>query len=309
MTRWLKNLLGFLIIGVLVWYLARHWGDLKPLISLRIDKLAAMFVLYFLTTLLGAGVIQRLLFGLGVKAPFWEMFLLNNAATALNYAPMRFGTVFRAHFLKAHYGLSYTRFVSFFLYITFLVTAIATGVGFIGLVGWYSLERYESKIMAVCLAAISIGSVLLLFIHIPSPKGTGRIATAMREFIVSRKELSKQWKLILTASGLLAVNFILTALITAVVYKSIGKEILPAGCLILGSLGYVVLFMSLTPGSLGVREAVLGFGAVVLGIPLEVGILAAMIDRAVAAVYSFTIGGASAIWLWRRQPQDFKNGN
>jgi len=72
------------------------------------------------------------------------------------------------------------------------------------------------------------------------------------------------------------------------------------GYLILGALGYVVLFVGLTPGSLGVRELVLGLGAVVLGIPLEVGILAAMIDRAIEISYTFVVGGGCAIWLWRK---------
>ena len=66
------------------------------------------------------------------------------------------------------------------------------------------------------------------------------------------------------------------------------------------------MFLSLTQGSLGIREAVLGAGAVVLGVPLEVGVLAAMIDRAVAISYSFVIGGGCSLWLWRKSPMDFK---
>ena len=80
----------------------------------------------------------------------------------------------------------------------------------------------------------------------------------------------------------------------------------PAGCLVLGALGYVVLFIGITPGGLGIRELVLACGAQVLGIPFEVGIWAAMIVRAVLMSFAFVIGGISTIWLWHKDPADFK---
>ncbi|MBA7643169.1 hypothetical protein ES703_50888 [subsurface metagenome] len=85
-----------------------------------------------------------------------------------------------------------------------------------------------------------------------------------------------------------------------------GQNIHPAGYLVLGALGFVTMFVSLTPGSLGIRELVLGSGAIVLGIPLEVGVLAAMIDRAIALSWCFVIGGACTAWLWHKSPGDFK---
>jgi len=85
-----------------------------------------------------------------------------------------------------------------------------------------------------------------------------------------------------------------------------GVEIHPAGCLILGALGFVALLTSLTPGALGIREVILGAGAAVLGVPLEVGILAAMIDQAVILSYVFIVGGVCTIYLWRKEPADFK---
>ena len=85
-----------------------------------------------------------------------------------------------------------------------------------------------------------------------------------------------------------------------------GERIHPLGYLILGAMGYVVLFIGLTPGALGIREAVLGFSAVVFGISYKVGLQAALIDRLVTFTYAFLIGGGSALYLWRKSPADFK---
>jgi len=57
---------------------------------------------------------------------------------------------------------------------------------------------------------------------------------------------------------------------------------------------------------LGIRELVLTFGAVVLGVPGKVGLLAAMIDRAIIISYAFVVGGICTVWLWHRSPADFK---
>ena len=309
MTRWLKNLIGLAIIFFLLWYLSRHWLQLKPLFKLSIFRLSVLFALYFATTLIGGAVVKLLVTVLRTRTAFWNMVWLNNAAAMLNYLPFKFGTIFRANYLKHYYGLSYTRFVVFFMYVSLLTVAVATGMGFIALLVVYGLTGYESKILAFLLAIVAAGSMLFLFVPLPVPSGKRRLVRVLREFIAGRKEIYAEKKNILISCLLLVLNYFLTASITWLIYRSLDTYIHPAGCLILGSLGYVVLFVGITPGGLGIRELVLGFGAAVLGVPLQIGVLAAMLDRAVVLAYVFIVGGASGIWLWHKCPADFKKND
>jgi len=305
--KWLKNIIGLIILGFLLWYLAGHWEQLKALLKLSPERLFVMYCLLFLLSLTSARVVQCLLSGLKTKTGFWDMVQLNNAAILLNYAPMKFGTLFRANYLKRHYGLSYAHFATFFLYITFLMTAMAAIIGLAVLLIVYGLGGYENKILALVFAIIIIGSLLFLFIPLPVPAGQGRLSSTLRNFLSGRSQVSKERKTILIAVAYLVVNFFLTAVRLWIIYNSMGKNMdHVGGYLVLGALGFVVLFIGLTPGSLGIRELVLGFGAVVLGIPLEVGLLAAMIDRAIIISYAFVAGGICTIWLWRKSPADFK---
>jgi len=306
MAKWLKNIFGLAVLAFLVWYLAEHWQELKVLLSFDPGQFATMFLLCFLTTAINAGVVQCLIRALGTKTNLWDMIWLNNAAILLNYAPMKFGTIFRANYLKRHYQLAYSHFATFFIYITFLMTASAAIVGLIVLVTVYTLNGYESKILAIVFLAIILGSLIFLFVPLPIPAGQGRFIAMIRNFLTGRSNIAKQRKAILTSTLFLTVNFLLTALRIGIIYHSMGKDVHPAGFLVLGALGFVVLFIALTPGSLGVRELVLGAGAVVLGVPLEIGVLAALIDRAVLISYAFTVGGGSALYLWRKSPADFK---
>jgi len=306
MSKWVKVLLALSILAFLLWYLARHWEELKVLLKLGPKQLIIMYLSYFVVALSNARVVQCLVNALKTRTRFWDMALVTNTAVLLNYAPMKIGTLFRADYLKRHYGLSYTHFATFFLYITFLMTAIAAAVGWTVLVTVYSLTQHESKILAGVFAATLVGSLFILFLQLPLPKGQGRFSTTVRSFLSARSQISKARKALFTATAFVVLNFLLTALRIGIVYHSMGKNIHPAGYLVLGALDSVVLFIGLTPGSLGIRELVLSFGAVVLGVPLEVGILAAMIDRAVIMSYTFVVGGGCALWLWRKCPTDFR---
>jgi uncharacterized membrane protein YbhN (UPF0104 family) len=305
-SKWLKNILALIILGFLLWYLARHWEELKALLKLSPGQLFVIYCLWFLLSLITARVVQCLLNALKTRTGFWDMVRLQIATVLLNYAPMKFGTLFRANYLKRHYGLSYAHFATFFLYITFLLVATATIIGLAVLATIYGLGEYENKVLALVFAITIIVSLLFLFVPLPIPSGQGRLSSTLRNFLTGRRQVSKERKTIVTATALLLVVFFLAAVRLWIIYNSMGKSIHVGGYLILGALDFVVLFIALTPGSLGIRELVLGFGAVVLGIPLEVGILAAMIDRAIIISYVFVVGGICTIWLWRRSPADFK---
>ena len=306
MSKWLKNILTLIILVFLLWYLARHWEQLKAMLRLSPKQLFTMYCLWFLIALSSARAVQCLLNALKTKTGYWDMVKLHHASLLLNYAPMKFGTVFRANYLKRHYGLTYTHFATFFLYITFLMTTIAAITGLTVLLAIYGLIGYENKILAVAFAITIIGSLLFLFVPLPIPTGKGRLSTTLRNFLSGRSQISKERKTIFTVAALLGINFLLVAARLWIIYSSMGKNIHVGGYLMLGALGFVVLFIGLTPGSLGIRELVLGFGAVALGIPLEVGLLAAMIDRAIIISYAFVAGGICTVWLWHKAPADFK---
>ncbi len=306
MSKWLKNILAIMILAFLIWYLVGHRQQLSALLKLNPKYLLVLYGLLFLASLAVARVVQFLLAALETKTPFWEMVWLQNASLLLNYAPMRFGTLFRANYLKRHYRLVYSHFATFFLYLVFLMTATAATVGLVTLAMTYGLSSYENKIMAGVFAAAVIGSVCFLFVPLPLPKGNGRLVSTLRNFLTGRSQIANQAGTILVSLFFLSISFLLTALRFWIIYRRMASDIHPAGCLVLGAIGFVVLFVSLTPGALGIRELVLASGAVVLGVPLEVGILAAMIDRAVILSYVFVVGGVCALWLWHKSPADFK---
>ena len=305
-AKWLKNILAIAIIAFLIWYLSRHWDQLKTLVRLRIDQFVLAYITWFFYLIGSAFVTQLLLSALKVKTSYWDMVRLNNAALLLNFAPMKFGTVFRAGYLKRHYQLSFTNFATFFVYVTLLMILTSSLVGLILLIHIYGLKTHQSKVLAIVFIAGIIGSLIFLVVPLPTPKGQSRIVDLLRNYFIGHNQLSGSRKTILVSAIVLTINFLFESARIGIIYHSMGKDLHPGGYVVLGSISSVVFFLGLTPGSLGIKEAALGFSAVVLGIPLEVGILAALLERAVTLIYAFTAGGLCAIWLWFKAPGDFK---
>lgn len=296
-----------MIIGFLSYYLYKNWDSLGNIFNLSIFEVSIIYAISLGATINSGFMIRAIFNSLNVKTHFWDMVFLQNATNLLNYLPMKFGTVFRANYLKRHYGLSYAHFGTFFVYLTLLMTAIACLVSLVVLIFIYGIQGYEQKIMAGVFFAVLIFTMALLFLPLPVPKGSNRIMVVLRTFLSGRHQLMKDKRTLALSAITLTINFFVSSVRLGIIYHSIGQDIHPAGYLILGSVGFVSLFTSITPGALGIRELFLGAGAVVLGISPEAGILGAMIDRAIAITITFVFGGICTAILWRKTPGDFKN--
>ncbi len=306
MARWLKNLLGIAILAFLFLYLARHWESLQNLVNLKLSTIIYLYIVSTVGGFCSSYTIQRILRTFKIQCGFWEMFHLNNATTLLNYLPAKFGTFYRANYLKRHYGLIYAHFGVLFLYLIILMTIAASIIGLSVIVTIYGLSKFETVILAIVFLVTGFFSVVIAFIPFPAIKGTGKIVSILRSFTAGREQMTKNKFELLINTLLTAASFVLSSIRLGIIYHSIGQNVHPAGYLVLGAVGYVSMFLAITPGSLGLRELALTAGAVALGIDPTVGALAAIIDRAIAIAWSFSIGVASTLYLWHKAPEDFK---
>ena len=298
---WWQILLALVLLALVASYLYRHRAALSDLPPLA----ASVWLLAFLITAAGTGssvcAVQDVLAAVGARTRWGEMFLLHNAAYLLNFLPAKPGTVLRATYLRSHYEFSFARFGVFALFLTLLTTLVTAAVGLASLLAVYGLERTADRLFAALLAACIAATLVLLFAPLPVPAWEGRLGGLLRELLASRRALLGAPLTLLRPTVWLLVVYLLGALRLGVIYAGFGLDAHPGGLLLLGALGQLSMLASLTPGALGVRELLVGGGAVVLGVPVEAGLLAALIERAVGLAWSVVVGVPSALWVWRRQ--------
>ena len=305
MSKLIRHFIGIAITFFLIGYLYKYWDELNYLMKLGPWDLVLIYAISLLGVINTAYIIHCLLRALHTKTGYWDMVLLQNVAYLLNYVPMKFGTLFRANYLKRRYKLSYAQFGAFFMYLTFLMIVIASLTSLTVLIFVYDVTSNETRVLLVVFFLTLFGSLFLAFVPMPLSFFTHKLGKNINNFLAARQQLVQNRQVLIGCSMLFFCNFLLTSCRLGIIYHAMGQELHSAGYLVLGALGYISLFLSLTPGSLGIRELVLSSGGMAMGIPFKVGILAAMIDRAIALSWVFVIGGASTAWLWRKYPTDF----
>ena len=309
MIKFAKFFLGVVIIFILSWYLYSHWADLNYLLKLCFYDIIAIYSITILGTLITSYIVHSLLKTFQIKTRFWDIVLLQNATNLLNYVPMRYGTVFRANYLKRNYGLKYTQFGAFFIYSMLIMTAASAGAGIFAMVFVCDLRCHETQVLIVIFFLALLASLIFAFVPLPIPPRTRKIGVIISNFLTARRQVSTHKRVLLKCSILFIVLLVLSSARLGIIYHSMGQDIHWAGYVVLGALGQIIFFLSITPGSLGIREIAISSGGLALNIPLKVGVLASLMDRAVILSWIFSVGSICAVYLWHKSPMDFRTPN
>jgi hypothetical protein len=64
----------------------------------------------------------------------------------------------------------------------------------------------------------------------------------------------------------------------------------------------ITIILSVTPGAVGIRQALFGYSSKVLDIGLTEGVIASTVDQAVGTLWIFFFGIIFSVWSLRRQP-------
>jgi uncharacterized protein (TIRG00374 family) len=161
--------------------------------------------------------------------------------------------------------------------------------------------------LAVLFALTALGSLAAVYIRIPlSPRWSGRLAKGLRR-------LMQSWALLVRHKGV--VGYVIAAQLAAIALRAIrmqlafvaiGSEVNFVGTVIVSLLAQLAILMGITPGAIGVREGAICYGYQLLGVPIETGIAAAVLDRAVMTLPTIPIG-QFGLWRMLRSADDGAN--
>ncbi len=302
-NRWrngLGSLLAVVLLGAAAAYVAGHWEELGKLGRLNAGQLTAIYAISLAGTLVSGRMFQCILRGLGTSASFLDMVLLQNAATLAGLVPFKGGAVMRAVYLRRRYGMELPRLGLFLVLFAVLTVAISSLLAAIAVAFAPQVPAAGKRALVLVLAALFAVTLAVVFVPLPSRLVERLGWLRLRQAAELRRELltrSAHW---VQPAALMVVHFLLVALRLAIIYHGLGLAVGAAGALALAALGNAATLLALTPGAMGVRELALGGGAVALGIPMEVGLLVGLVERAINVSWALVAGLPSTYWLLRR---------
>ena len=296
-----RNLVSTLIILGLVYYLWKHWRIFNATLDTSWYHIYGLVTCIFITWILNCIQVLLLLRQFGIKIGFWENMFLFIAMTLGNYLPMRIGSLIRMQYLKKVHGFQYIKFGGI-LAIRTLILIISTGIlGCIGLVG-LRLSGFPFNVYLLCLfISMVITSLGVCLIPIPKVEVSDNFLLKLwSDLLYTFKTFRSRPFLLSQILGLVLLQFIVLAIRLSISFDAVQVELSPWVLLILAPMTTLISFLSLTPGSLGVREWAIGFISLASGIDFSNGIFAGTLDRAILMICTFIFGFASLAYVWFR---------
>jgi uncharacterized membrane protein YbhN (UPF0104 family) len=294
----LKIVIGLLLLGVLVFVGRRHFGKLRLILDVSPFWVAAMAGLYLVTRLLNGEIVRLTGKALGKKLKRSECFFLVMVMSYQNLIIPKSGLTAPAIYLKHKYGLKLSHFTSFLLPTTILQLACfgLTGLAAQIYLVWCCQVPLQPALV-LFFGFLFLGNAGLLFIPLRVPAGwQNRLGRFLNRFSEAWEQLRNNRPLIVKVIGWQLVIILLRAVRLQVAFWALAANVSLSVALIVSLLAQVALFISLTPGALGFREAAIAYGGYLLSVPSDLAVAVGLLDRAIMMGCIVAIG-MPALWF------------
>lgn len=286
------------VVILFVWYFFSHIKDFSLLLNINPVFVALLLIVNMLSITIN-GIFMKLsisLFGKSIR--FGESIRVSLISTAGNFfAPAGSGLGFRAVYLKKRHGLSYSDYLSI-IFCNYVIVFFISSL--LGLISLYLLRERASPsfvVLALFFFALLAASVGAFFIRFKtSDQVVAYKIKWVKRLLEIRIRVSLGWSLILAdkrkAIGLVAlviINTILMILGTYFIMSALGLKLTPASLLLFSILGSLSVFINITPGNLGVKEAVYITFSSIIGLTTPQILAVALVDRAVMFIVLFLL--------------------
>lgn len=308
-TKRIGLILTALVFAAFIYYVFTNKDDLQPLLEIEPGYIGLIFLTQ-LTMIFSNGLFIKI-----ILTPFKkfiavkEAFYVSILSTVGNFfAPVGAGFGFRAVYLKRKHGLTYSNYFSTLsgnYIIVFLVTSV---FGLLGILLLREEFNYPALIITAIFTAMLAGSIILMVLkpsQIPSVSDGRGVLKKVGRLI---SDIVKGWTYVAAHKSLLfklivltTVNLFLAVVVLFFITTSLHIDVSIPALLLLSVLGSLSLFINITPGNLGVKEAVFIFSSTMLGLSVNNIILIALIDR---GVMFLTL---AILWLYSLRLKNKKN--
>jgi len=269
-----------LTILLLSYYIYKNFTDFSQIRIVNPFSLILLVIIFISDFYLLALFTKFLLVPFNVQISTKEAFGLSVLTRFYNLISIfRGGTLAKAVYLKKKYKLSYTEYIANMSALYIIIFLVGSFSGLASML----LLRYYSGIFNSIIFLLFLGTfICLLAITIFSPKLPDIKNRWLGKFVIvinSWHEIRKDKKIILLTVLVSFAQLILSALGTIVVYNIFGVNVEFTKAIFIVSLSSLSIVIAITPGNLGIGDAVSIFSANIMGIALNHAVAAAILLR------------------------------
>lgn len=274
-----------------IFYVYYHISDFKQIMIINPLWLIPLTVLFLVGYLFISIQTKALILPLGIKLRNLEAYMLSIITGFYNLiTPAYGGMAMRAVYLKKKHGFPYTTFLSSLAGIYVISFFITSLLGLISLFFIYQLYHIFNWIILGVFLALFLP---LSFLIALSPQ----FRETKNKFINRFIRVANGWNLIRRDRKVISVGIIVTiigliinATSLMISYYVFGINLNFIQALFLTCITNLTILFIITPGNLGITEAVAVFSALILGLTPAQSLPVAILGRVVQMIVMFTLG-------------------
>ena len=225
--------------------------------------------------------------------PIWTWHWVFAVGRLLNMMVPQVGTAYRATHLRLAHGLP----VSSFIGATFVITWLGNGFATLASGAIVVAESVVAGVALMVLGVLLVGGVALLTLvgtRVGAGPNSGRLSRLAAGMLEGSADLRHGNRLILMLGASL-VSQVLGLITYVAVCTALGVDRPELTAAVLFAALTVASTVSLTPGGLGISEAIAGLAGGLLGIGAGVGVVIALVMRITGTVIVGTLAAVSAL--------------
>jgi uncharacterized membrane protein YbhN (UPF0104 family) len=226
------------------------------------------------------------------KIRFTEWFGLSIINTLGNYSPFQGGIVARGYYLKNFYKVPYLHFLSSMIASIVITFSTYSVVCSIVLVINFLLTGFFSLLIFIFFVAIGSAGFFSLFLlpKINLTEFDNKPVSYLKSFLDGWEAIINGKNVVLRLIGIDLILGVVLSLRYFSASKMIGAGISYLQSIVISMTATVALLVNITPGALGIREAIAGFSAQLLGSNMTTGFFVASVERVMIVFCVFGLG-------------------
>jgi uncharacterized protein (TIRG00374 family) len=183
-----------------------------------------------------------------------------------------------------------------------LIFGIASLVGIIASLWIWKTSGMISWIIFGIFSIVFIGCLGIVIVSPELKERENKWINRVIKVVNGWSKIRKNWRVIFVTSFITLAQILLGSLMVWLSFKVFGIDVGFISCLFLNAIGNLSLIIAVTPGNLGIGEAVTVFSAATIGINTAESFSIAILGRLVSVVVLFILGPICSYLLLKQKP-------
>jgi uncharacterized protein (TIRG00374 family) len=298
----LKKIIKLLITVVCIAYLIKFfYTDRQSLrLVLKLDFLSVVYIVILtIIYLLIYNFRLKIVFEKcsGQRLLFFPVFQLLMLASFLNMVLSQFGNIYRGVRLKKEYGISYTCYISSFTSLLWMDTCLNMFIAVIVILfvkSDFQIGRFTAWKLFSVMGLVTVAAPIAVKMALSRIKTKGRypawIHSKLTEVIAATINNMKDIRYLLKVTGLGILILFQTVFAHYILFRGFGINLTAPALLVFYVLLRLSMFITITPGNIGVQEIAYGFISKQMGIGMAEGILVSVVARILLSITVISMG-------------------